>query len=121
MSTGKISIFSNNLDGTPAGKLFGGSTIVEIDPQDRTVRTRYGAAPDEPMYTPNSGDHERIGVHGEAILIDESYGGRVIEISSDDRIVWEYINRYDDTTVAWVTGVKRYPNDYFQVVDWSCP
>jgi hypothetical protein len=117
MGTGKLSIFSNNNDGTPTGKLFGGSSIIEIDPQDRRIRLRYGADPQEPMYTSNRGKHQRIGEHGEAILITESTAGRVLEVSSDDRVVWEYINRYDNSTVAVVTGATRYSPDYLQVVD----
>jgi hypothetical protein len=47
--------------------------------------------------------------------------GRVFEINSKEEIVWEFINKYDDRSAAVVTQAIRYPNNYFQVTDWTCP
>jgi hypothetical protein len=120
MKTGKISVFSNNNDGTKTGEIFGGSTILEIDPQDRRIVRRYGGKPDQPMYTLDRGKHQRLGEQDEGILITESRSGRIVEIGRDGEPVWEYINRYDDGNVTILTGATRHSKDYFNVKDWSC-
>jgi len=117
MPNGIISMFSNNDDGTKYGKKFGGSTIVEIDPKTRKITRRYGAIPGEPMYTLDRGKHQRL---GDNILITEARSGRVFEIDSKGKVVWDYINRYDDKNVLTLTGAVRYPASYFTVKDWSC-
>jgi hypothetical protein len=121
MNTGRISVLSNNDDGTKTGEKFGGSSIIEIDPQTRQVTRRYGGTPGEPMYTSDRGKHQRLGDRSEGILITESRSGRVLEIDADGKLVWEYINRFDDANIAILTGATRYPADYFTVKDWSCP
>jgi hypothetical protein len=54
------------------------------------------------------------------VLITEATAGRAFEINSKDEIVWEFINKYDDRSAAVVTQAIRYPNNYFQVTDWTC-
>ncbi len=56
-----------------------------------------------------------------AILVTETEGGRAFQIGRDRRIVWEYINRYDEDNVIEMTTAEAYPAAYFTVADWSCP
>jgi len=119
---GTISVFNNNLDLTPAGTVFGGSNIMEIDPATRISEVIYGISPDQPLYSGSFGKHQVLETAaGENILITESEAGRVLEVDAEGKIVWEFINRFDDQDVARVTQATRYPDDYFNVNDWNCP
>lgn len=114
---GTISVFNNNTD-DHGGKVFGGSTIVEIDPDTRDTTVVYGADPGQRMYTRIRGRHQHL--ENGNILITESISGRVIEVDDEGEIVWEYINRFDENAVARVNDAIRYRKDYFSVEDWAC-
>ena len=130
--TGVISAFNNNTldDESDLDRLrarsgqastadpIGYSEIVEIDPETQRVHTRYGGRADQPMFSRIRGQHAYL-PNGN-LLITESIGGRVIEVAPDGRIVWEYVNRYDDTRAAIVYQARRYPANYFTVADWTC-
>lgn len=120
MLGGKVSVFSNNFDGTQSGYKLGGSTIIEFEPGTRAASVRYGGNPDQPFYTERAGEHQRIGPNDSHVLVTESRGGRVFEITKDGEIVWEYVNRYDDENVVILNGARRYAPDFFTVSDWSC-
>jgi hypothetical protein len=59
------------------------------------------------------------------LLITEAegpvYGGRVFEVDTNGKIVWQYYNWHDDHHLAFVVEAQRYEQGYFQVSDWSCP
>ena len=118
LPNGRILVFNNNDDADGKGRLFGGSNIMEIDPATREITYRYGMAPGQPMFTESSGKHQEL--PGGNVLVTEAKAGRLFEAEPGGRIVWEYINRYDEKDVAVVTEGTRYPDDYFQVRDWSC-
>ena len=42
------------------------------------------------------------------------------EVTPDGRLVWEYINRFDEDRVIMMQEGTRYPEGYFEVDDWSC-
>ncbi len=88
---------------------------------NQKINRLYGGKPDEEMFTSRAGDHQRIGPGERSILINESRGGRVLEVNPAGTVVWEYINRYNDDRVAAIYGALRYPEDYFTVTDWTCP
>lgn len=118
LPNGKILVYNNNADGTETGSIFGGGNIMEVDPVSREVTFRYGTADGQRMYAPEQGSHQEL--PGGNLLIVESRTGRAFEVEPDGAIVWEFINRYDDTAVATITGATRHPEDYFAVSDWSC-
>jgi len=70
------------------------------------------------MYTEIRGRHQNL--RNGNVLITESLGGRVFEITEAGTIVWEFINRFDEKNVARLNDAIRYPEDYFTVEDWSC-
>jgi hypothetical protein len=116
--TGRISVFNNNTDGTPAGDILGGSQIVEVDPSTGRTEVVYGDLPGEHWSSMRRGKHQYL-PNGN-ILVTDSESGRVFEVNRKRERVWEFVNRYDQQYVAVVRGATRYPEGYFTVTDWTC-
>ncbi|MGH6947984.1 MAG: arylsulfotransferase family protein, partial [Kiloniellales bacterium] len=95
---GTISIFNNRRDHTRTGSVLGGSNITVVDPASHETRIAYEGSPEKPFYTDEMGKHQLL-PNGN-ILIAESYGGRAFEVDEKGEIVWEHINRVDDTHIA---------------------
>ncbi len=117
---GTISLVNNNSDDTKKGTILGGSEIVSIRPYAPEVPSKvlFGPAQDEHFFTNTQGKHQLL-TNGNTVVA-EYYGGRAFEYDQNDDIVWQYINRYDENTVAKISGAQRYPMDYFAIKDWSC-
>ena len=115
---GLITVFDNRTDDTDDGNLLGGSAIVAHDPVSRQTRMVWGGTAAQRMYTAIRGNHQMQ--PGGGVLVVETEGGRIFETDSSGRIVWEYINRYDDDEVAEINSALVLPADYFRDVDWSC-
>jgi hypothetical protein len=118
-SNGTITIFDNRADDDFEGAHLGGSEIVELDPSTGTTRRLYGGRPGQDMHTRILGKHQML-PNGN-ILITQSQGGRILEVTETGEIVWELINRYDEEHMAVITQATRYPPSYFEVDDWTCP
>lgn len=114
---GTISVFNNNTDGSFDGSVLGGSNIMTADPATGQVDAVYGTDDETHMYTDVKGTHQRLGSN---ILITEFAAGRVFEVNAGGELVWEYINRFDETDVAEITHAARYQDDFFAVEDWAC-
>ena len=125
---GTISVFNNNLYRAALGQTDGYdislptiprvSNILEIDPVTDEVRKIYGERAGQEMLSVIRGKHENTPEGG--LLITEFEGGRVFETDRHSEIIWEYVNRYDEETVAEITEARVYPESYFDVSDWSC-
>jgi len=113
MPNGHISIFDNRMD-TKRGKSRGGSRILEIDPVTRAVVTVYGGRPDQFFYTGRMGDHQTL-PNGN-ILITNTESGQAFEVTPDGRVVWSFVNRWGDKSVAWIERALRYPEGYMAPV-----
>jgi hypothetical protein len=77
-----------------------------------------GSVSGEPWYTKIRGKHQHL-ANGN-ILITQSMAGRVFEVTEEGRVAWEFINRYDEESVARLNDAIRYPLDYFTVEEWDC-
>ncbi len=118
---GTISVFNNRSDNTLRGSVFKGSNILNIDPMTRKVTVAYEqprTTKDTGFYTMFMGKHQHVD-NGNILITQSSYG-RAFEVDKDKRIVWEYINRYDDERVALISEATRLPESFFKVKDWSC-
>lgn len=117
---GTISLVNNNSDDTKNGEILGGSEIVSIVPYapQEGEDVVFGPAQDENFFSNTQAKHQRLD-NGNTVVA-EYYGGRAFEYDQNGMIVWQYINRYDEDTVAKVSGAMRYPMEYFTVDDWSC-
>jgi hypothetical protein len=126
MSDGTISVFNNNVYGFQSGP--DGVTdltqprvtnILAVHPRTGERRVLYGDRPGQEMLSVFRGYHQEMPDGG--LLITEPEAGRVFEVDRNGQIVWEYINRWDETRVIEMTGARAFPADYFTVRDWSCP
>jgi len=115
---GRITVFDNNYDRTEDGSVFGGSRIIAVDPASGATEVMYGGVDDQPMYSRTQGDHQLLG-NGN-ILMAEAEAGRVLEVDSRGRVVWEFINRYSDDEVLRISDAIRYDRDYFSTDGWAC-
>jgi hypothetical protein len=126
---GTISVFNNNSYKTAFGpdnpfnrshlSIPRISNIIEIHPATDEHRIVYGGAEGQQMLSVIRGKHELTSRGG--LLITEFEGGRVFETDRDGRIVWQFVNRFDQDDVAEITEARIYPPEYFKVPDWSCP
>lgn len=123
---GTITVFNNNVyrdvlregDVSPTD-IPRVSEIILMDPKTREWSVAWGNRPGQEMLTVIRGKQEPQDDGG--FLITEFEAGRAFETDAAGRIVWEFVNRYDDTRVAEITEARSYPASYFTLSDWSCP
>ena len=98
---GLISVYNNNTERGP-------SNILRIDPATREL-TVLPAAPGAGWHSPFMGNHQYL-PNGN-ILITESRGGRVFEVTPAGKIVWEFVHRFDEDRVVLTPWALRYPSE----------
>jgi hypothetical protein len=89
LSNGNILLF-NNIDMQTDSAGTQTSSIIEINPKTRAVVWSYKGTEAEPFFTSARGSQQRL-PNGNT-LITESQGGRIIEVTMDGDIVWEFYN-----------------------------
>lgn len=111
LPNGRISLFDNrdlvNADHARRGVPPRTSRILTLDPAAGGVEIVFEGSNEQPFFTDAIGRHE-YQPNGN-VLITESWGGRALEVTPDGRIVWEFINRFDESRVALVAWALRYP------------
>jgi len=119
---GRISIFNNNVYNTSyldkqviLSSPFK-TNIIVMDPVTRETEVVFGEAPGEEMLSVIRGQHELLPDGG--MLIIEFDAGRVLQVSADREIVWDYVNAYDEDFVGEITDAAVYPEGYF-TTDWQ--
>jgi hypothetical protein len=119
LSAGTISVLNNNDQGENAtNHVFGGSTIIEFDPKTERSITLFSKEFKEVFYTWIMGTHQTLDNHN--LLITESLQGRVLEVNEQGKIVWEYVQPFNEERAAIIEEAVRLKYDYFNVKDWSC-
>jgi hypothetical protein len=109
LPSGHIVVFDNRRDSRD-GKALGGSRILQVDPVTRQTVVLYGEREKEFFYTETMGEQQWL-PNGN-LLITESEYGHAFEVDREGRMVWEFINRWDDELVAQTAGATRYPDGY---------
>ena len=113
---GLISIFNNNVYRTAyvAGQTnldaAFDTNIMTVDPVSGATQVVFGQQPGEEMLSVIRGQHELLPDGG--MLITEFDAGRVLQVSPDRQIVWEYVNHYSAEKVGEITNAALYPADY---------
>lgn len=103
LPNGDITLFDNRGHFGVGGK----TRVIEIDSGTGALIWSYAGNQEHPLQSLIRGSQERL-PNGNT-LITESDGGRLLEVTPDDKIVWEFINP--------VRGGKD--NKYIPVVSWA--
>ena len=109
LEDGRIMVFDNRGHfGTG-----GASRVVEFDPRNQKTTWTYSGTEAAPFVSALRGRQQAL-PNGN-VLITESAGGRMLEVTRDKEIVWEYINPHrsgdNDEEIAWIMGGERYAAD----------
>jgi hypothetical protein len=111
---GRISIYDNrdlyNYDHAARGVPARASRILSLDPKTGEVATVFAGSLEQPFFTDAIGQHQ-YQPNGN-LLIAESWGGRVFELTPQGKMVWEFVNRFADDRVGLIEWAKRYPASY---------
>lgn len=121
---GTITLLDNRpTDGEPQDATglgaYGGSRILRIDPATRGVEVIYQSGAHSSFYTPYRGKHQVL--ENGNILIAETDAGRAMEVDPQGRVVWQFVNAWDETRVAWMMDAIRYPDHYADFAAEPCP
>jgi hypothetical protein len=108
LPNGNIAVFDNR-GGDPA---CGGSRILEIEPTTQQIVWQYDGCGGAPFFTFGRGEQQLL-PNGN-VLIAESEGGRLLEVTHEPRprVVWDYVNALGEIDgvrkVGIVTHAARY-------------
>jgi len=118
VGNGWIGVFDNARD-FRGGQMLGGSRIVGLQPHTGTVEEWYPSEQSDRFYTPAGGKWQEL-ENGNMLLV-EARVGRVVEVDSTGRTVWEWIKDSEgDSQVAEVLGGSRHDLTPDEVEAWSC-
>jgi hypothetical protein len=99
LDNGNLLLFDNR--GTTGRD--GRSQVLELDPRTLKVEWAYRGSNERPLDSQIRSAQERL-PNGNT-LITESHGGRILEVTREGEIVWEYINRTVETPEGRFTAV----------------
>jgi hypothetical protein len=74
------------------GTLRKASRVLEVDPLTQRILWSFGGRAGEDLLSESNGFVERL--PGGNTLVTESNSGRVLEITPENRVVWEFVNPY---------------------------
>jgi hypothetical protein len=115
---GWIGVFDNARD-FKGGSMLGGSRIVSLQPHTGTQKVRYPTEQSERFYTPAGGKWQKLD-NGNMLLV-EALAGRVVEVDSTGRTVWEWVKEPEqESKVAEVLGGTRVDPKKEDVRAWTC-
>lgn len=115
---GWIGVFDNNIDNA-AGKVLGGSRIVALQPHTDSVEVLFPTKHSEPFYTRRRGKWQML-ENGNRLLT-ETRAGRVVEVNSTGRTVWEWVYPpTENSRVASTTKAHRTELTKENVQSWPC-
>lgn len=119
MGDGWIGVFDNREDFTARGSMLGGSHIVAFQPHTDSMRVLFPTPLSDSIYTRNRGKWQYL--DNGNLLITESNGGRVLEVTPEGETVWEWIQEpYVDDRVPFATAGTRHDLTADDVAAWSC-
>lgn len=112
LPNGNLLIFDNlGAFASPAGK----SRVLEVDPRTAAVIWEYAGTEEKPFESDIRADQQRL--ENGNTLINESNGGRILEVTRDGDIVWEYVvpvrRGENDEWIPIVAGAERLAPDFF--------
>jgi len=107
LDNGHILVYDN-------GTFRGYTRILELDPQAEEIVWEYKADPPESFFSPTRGSSQRL-PNGNT-FIAESDSGRLLEVTPEGEIVWEFWNpdRTEDGRRMPLYRSMRYPPDFVE-------
>ena len=103
LPNGNIILFDNWGANDPE---VGATRIIELNPRTQEIVWGYAGAPEAPLYSRIRGSQQVL-PNGN-VLITEATSGRVVEVTRDKTIVWQYVNKIvSEGTVSKVGDVIR--------------
>jgi len=114
---GWIGIFDNNKDQS-GGKMLGGSRIVAVQPHTDSTKILFSAEKLDRFYTDSRGKWQML--ENGNMLLTESGAGRVVEVSPDGDLVWEWIQEPHDSKIPSATKATRVDLTREEVASWPC-
>lgn len=109
LANGNILLLDNYGGNRQAPLKLDQSEVLEINPLTQEIVWRYGGSDESPFYTHWLGYVQRL-PNGNT-LVTESTQGRIFEVTTQGRIVWEYLNPHragdEDKLIATVMGAQR--------------
>lgn len=105
LADGSILLFDNQGHLGPGG----GARILRIDPANSAILWQYAGTKEDPFQSRGRGSQQAL-PNGN-VLIAESHQGRLLEVTPDKEVVWEYVTPHrspkDHNDVAVVCSVQR--------------
>jgi hypothetical protein len=102
---GHILLFDN--EGDQSG--FGASRVLEIEPETQAIVWRYSGTAEAPLESIVRSSQDRL-ANGNTLIV-ESDAGRVLEVTREGRIVWEFVNPVrggeNDSRIPIIFWVQR--------------
>lgn len=118
IGNGWIGVFDNNLD-LDDGNMLGGSRIVAVQPHTDSVEIRFPTQHSASFYTRVQGKWQLL--ENGNMLLSEADAGRVVEVTPNGRIAWEWIHEpMDESKVPKVTQATRHSLTREEVASWPC-
>lgn len=119
MADGWIGVFDNNRDFTGRGTMLGGSRVIALKPGTDSTRVLYPRTRSRPFYSDILGKWQQL--ENGNLLLTEGRPGRLLEVTVDGRVVWEWIGEpYEESEVAEVSEGTRYAMSPADVASWPC-
>jgi hypothetical protein len=108
---GTMTVFDNRLD-------FDQSQIVRINPQSGQWSRLFRGSGEIAFYTRIGGQHQVL--ENGNLLLTATDSGRILEITPDGKLVWEFQNIFDETRNGLVSMAVLVPEDFFAPNALSC-
>jgi hypothetical protein len=119
IGNGWITVFDNRWDGTERGTMLGGSRIVAVQPHTDSMKVLFPTRESDPFYTYQRGNSQIL-ANGN-LLLTESETGRVLEVDSEGRTLWEWVAEpHGDSQVPSVSESRRVDTSREDVTNWPC-
>jgi hypothetical protein len=95
LPSGHILLFDNlgkflDANGAGAEGRGGRSRVLEFDPTTMQIAWQYGGTAEEPFESDVRASQQRL-ANGNTLITEET-GGRILEVTPDQQIVWEFVN-----------------------------
>lgn len=109
---GRLAVFSNSDETMVGPNGFMGSELILMDPLTREFEVVFGGTPETYFFTPTLG--KLHATDAGTFILTVSYEGRAVEVDAEGRVLWEWLNQYDEDERGLIWEVMAFPRDFFE-------